>query len=55
MSGRVAMQSVVRLRFNYGRMAPWLQVRDGVLFGEVGPDRVTLRGPPDLSLLLEQE
>ena len=54
LGGRVPMHSAVRLRFDYGRMAPWLQVCDGVLCGEVGPDRVTLRGPPGLSLAQEE-
>ena len=53
LGGRVAMQSAMRLRFDYGRMPPWMQVCDGVLRAEVGPDRVTLRGPSAISL--EQE
>ena len=53
LGGRVAMRSRLRLRFDYGRMPPWVQVGDRVLIGEVGLDRVTLRGPSALSL--EQE
>ncbi len=54
LGGRVAMRSRLRLRFDYGRMPPWVQVRDRVLTGEVGPDRVTLRGPAALSLKQEE-
>ena len=44
-SGRVAMESRLRLRFGYGQIAPWFQETREGLVGIVGPDAVTLRGP----------
>lgn len=43
--GPVEVELLLRLRFGYGDMPPWWEARDGVLVGEVGPDRVVLRGP----------
>jgi GH15 family glucan-1,4-alpha-glucosidase len=41
-SGRVAMHSVLRLRFNYGSVVPWVRHRDGGLEAVAGPDSVWL-------------
>jgi GH15 family glucan-1,4-alpha-glucosidase len=41
--GTVSMRTDLRLRFNYGSIAPWFSEKDGVLVGKVGPDLVTIR------------
>jgi GH15 family glucan-1,4-alpha-glucosidase len=39
-SGRVAMESVLRLRFDYGDAVPWVRRLDGQLVAIAGPDAV---------------
>ena len=43
LSGAVEMESVLRLRFGYGKIVPWLQRHDDVLRAIAGPDSVCLR------------
>jgi GH15 family glucan-1,4-alpha-glucosidase len=43
LSGRVDMRSVLRLRFDYGHVVPWVRRVDGQLVGIAGPDAVYLR------------
>ena len=45
LSGNVPVIMDARFRFDYGRMPPWITVKDDVATMHVGPDRVTLRGP----------
>jgi len=47
-SGRVAMRSLLRLRFDYGQVVPWVRSVDGDLAGVAGPDAIWLRTPADL-------
>jgi GH15 family glucan-1,4-alpha-glucosidase len=47
-SGRVAMQSELRLRFDYGLVVPWVRRIDGRLAGIAGPDSVWLDTPVEL-------
>ena len=47
-SGRVRMRSVLRLRFDYGSVVPWVSHRDGMLTAVAGPDAVWLRTPVPL-------
>jgi GH15 family glucan-1,4-alpha-glucosidase len=42
LSGEVAMQSVLRLRFDYGLVIPWVRHHDRLLDAIAGPDRVRL-------------
>ena len=42
-SGRVDMSSVLRLRFGYGEVVPWVRRVKGQLVGIAGPDAVYLR------------
>ncbi len=44
-SGRVAMRGELRMRFDYGRLTPWLRTQDGLLAAVAGPHAVWLRGP----------
>lgn len=49
LSGRVPMRMELRLRFDYGHIAPWVR-RDGAdLAGVAGPDAVWLRTPVALA------
>jgi GH15 family glucan-1,4-alpha-glucosidase len=41
-SGRVPMHGVLRLRFDYGRVVPWVRRVDGQIVGVAGPDSVWL-------------
>jgi GH15 family glucan-1,4-alpha-glucosidase len=43
LSGRVDMRSVLRLRFDYGHVVPWVRRVDDQLVGIAGPDAVYLR------------
>jgi GH15 family glucan-1,4-alpha-glucosidase len=43
LSGEVPMQSVLRLRFGYGSVVPWVRRQDHALIGIAGPDLVVLR------------
>ena len=47
-SGRVPMRSVMRLRFDYGHVVPWVRHVSGEFAAVAGPDAVWLRGPIDL-------
>jgi GH15 family glucan-1,4-alpha-glucosidase len=42
-SGRVAMRSELRLRFDYGHLIPWVRQVDGETLAVAGPDAVSLR------------
>lgn len=42
-SGRVAMRSELRLRFDYGHVVPWVRQVDGQVVAVAGPDAVALR------------
>jgi GH15 family glucan-1,4-alpha-glucosidase len=43
--GRVPMRMELRLRFDYGRVVPWVYREDGDLVAVAGPDAVWLRTP----------
>jgi GH15 family glucan-1,4-alpha-glucosidase len=43
LSGRVAMRSELRLRFDYGHVVPWVRGVDGQVVAIAGPDAVSLR------------
>ncbi|MFF4170522.1 glycoside hydrolase family 15 protein [Streptomyces sp. NPDC001744] len=45
-SGRVEMGSVLRLRFDYGSVVPWMRRSDGHRVAVAGPDAVWLRSEP---------
>ncbi|MEU4351551.1 glycoside hydrolase family 15 protein [Streptomyces sp. NPDC023838] len=45
-SGSVEMSSVLRLRFDYGRVVPWVRRADGHRVAVAGPDSVWLRTDP---------
>jgi GH15 family glucan-1,4-alpha-glucosidase len=42
LSGEVAMQSTLRLRFDYGRVAPWVRADNNQVHAIAGPDLVRL-------------
>jgi len=41
-TGEVAMRSTLRLRFDYGRVIPWVRAEDNQVHAIAGPDRVRL-------------
>ncbi len=43
--GSVEMESVLRFRFGYGKIVPWVMQRDNVLRAIAGPDSCCLRSP----------
>lgn len=43
LSGEVAMRLELVIRFDYGRIVPWVRNLDGALFAVGGPDAMTLR------------
>ncbi|MGD3104755.1 glycoside hydrolase family 15 protein [Streptomyces sp. YGL11-2] len=43
--GSVAMRGVLRLRFDYGRVVPWMRAAEGSRVAIAGPDSVWLRTP----------
>ncbi|GAA3054664.1 glycoside hydrolase family 15 protein [Streptomyces roseofulvus] len=45
-SGRVEMSAVLRLRFDYGSIVPWVRRSDGHRVAVAGPDAVWLRSEP---------
>ncbi|CAM5433034.1 glycoside hydrolase family 15 protein [Streptomyces tanashiensis] len=45
-SGSVEMSSVLRLRFDYGSIVPWMRRADGHRVAIAGPDSVWLRSEP---------
>src|SRR4051812_42477498 len=44
-SGNVPMRMQLVIRFNYGRIVPWVYWRDGALHAIAGPDALILRTP----------
>ncbi|WP_236241227.1 glycoside hydrolase family 15 protein [Streptomyces sp. CC228A] len=48
LSGRVEMSSVLRLRFDYGSIVPWVRRVDGHRVAVAGPDAVWLRSVPQV-------
>ena len=48
LSGEVDMHLELRLRFDYGRIVPWMHKDGDQLAGIAGPDSIWLRGPLDL-------
>ncbi|TDD26946.1 glycoside hydrolase family 15 protein [Actinomadura sp. KC06] len=47
-SGRVPMRMELRLRFDYGRIVPWVRRREGELNAIAGPDAAWLKTPVEL-------
>jgi len=47
-SGSVSMEMELRLRFDYGRIVPWVRRLDGQLVAVAGPDAVSLMTPVGL-------
>ncbi|MET7763860.1 glycoside hydrolase family 15 protein [Streptomyces sp. NPDC005355] len=47
-SGSVEMQGVLRLRFDYGNVIPWVRRDDGHRIAVAGPDSVWLRSEPEV-------
>ncbi|MFE0380579.1 glycoside hydrolase family 15 protein [Streptomyces inhibens] len=45
LSGSVEMRGVLRLRFDYGRVVPWVRAAEGCRVAIAGPDSVWLRTP----------
>lgn len=45
LEGRVPMRTELILRFDYGRIVPWVRRDDGILRAVAGPDAVALRTP----------
>jgi GH15 family glucan-1,4-alpha-glucosidase len=48
LSGTVSMRSELVLRFDYGRVVPWVRKRGGGIEAIAGPDAVWLRTPVEL-------
>jgi GH15 family glucan-1,4-alpha-glucosidase len=48
--GDVAVRSVVRPRFDYGSVRPWVTERQGCLWAAAGPDSVYLRTPAETQM-----
>jgi GH15 family glucan-1,4-alpha-glucosidase len=47
-SGAVEMECVLRLRFGYGRIVPWVRRVDGAVWAAAGPDSIWIRTPVKL-------
>ncbi|MEQ0565519.1 glycoside hydrolase family 15 protein [Amycolatopsis sp. NEAU-NG30] len=47
-SGRVPMRMLLRLRFDYGHVTPWVHHEDGDFAAVAGPDAIWLRTPVPL-------
>ncbi|GGY56946.1 glycoside hydrolase family 15 protein [Streptomyces omiyaensis] len=47
-SGRVEMAAVLRLRFDYGSVVPWMRRSEGHRVAVAGPDAVWLRSEPQV-------
>ncbi|MFV0130540.1 glycoside hydrolase family 15 protein [Streptomyces sp. HMX112] len=47
-SGTVEMTSVLRLRFDYGSVVPWVRRTDGHRVAIAGPDSIWLRSEPEV-------
>ncbi len=50
LEGEVPMAMALRLRFGYGQIEPWRERHERGLIFEVGPDRVVLDCPVDLTM-----
>jgi GH15 family glucan-1,4-alpha-glucosidase len=48
--GAVAMQMVLRLRFEYGAVSPWIEHEGDAATAELGPNRVVLRSSTSCSV-----
>lgn len=48
-SGRVPMRMLLRPRFDYGHLSPWIRCHDTAMTAIAGPDTVHLRGDVPLS------
>ncbi|MEV6086615.1 glycoside hydrolase family 15 protein [Streptomyces sp. BPPL-273] len=48
LSGEVTMHSVLRLRFDYGSVVPWVRRSDGHRVAVAGPDSAWLRSEPEV-------
>ncbi|GGL82711.1 glucoamylase [Streptomyces fumigatiscleroticus] len=48
LSGEVTVHSVLRLRFDYGSIVPWMRRSDGHRVAVAGPDSVWLRSEPEV-------
>ncbi|MDT9696106.1 glycoside hydrolase family 15 protein [Streptomyces sp. P17] len=46
--GKVTVRSILRLRFDYGSITPWVRRSDGHRVAVAGPDSVWLRSEPDV-------
>jgi GH15 family glucan-1,4-alpha-glucosidase len=49
LDGAVEMECVLRLRFGYGKVVPWVRRSDGAVLAVAGPDSVWLRTPVRLT------
>lgn len=49
LEGSVSMRGELRLRFDYGKIVPWVRSHDGEIHAVAGPDSVTLRTPAPLT------
>ncbi len=47
-TGHVSMRSVLRLRFDYGHVVPWMRRCDGHRVAVAGPDSAWLRSVPEV-------
>ena len=45
LSGRMALEMDMRMRFDYGSLPPWMETRDDGFVGRIGPDLVRLYAP----------
>ena len=44
LAGEVEMASLLRPRFDYGRVPPWMQAFDGGLCADTGPHQIAIAG-----------
>jgi GH15 family glucan-1,4-alpha-glucosidase len=51
LDGCVPMGLVLRLRFGFGQVSPWMQPHKRGVIAEVGPDRVVLDCPVDVTII----
>ncbi|MFC7306698.1 glycoside hydrolase family 15 protein [Streptomyces monticola] len=54
LSGEVTLRSTLRLRFDYGRVVPWVRRCDGHRVAVAGPDSAWLRSEPEVRTWGEQ-
>ena len=50
LSGKVAVRSTMRLRFDYGAVSPWVALEDDTVIAKIGPDMVVLRASVPLEV-----